>query len=129
MNPMNQQTSIAWCCEAAQRFHARNEHRLFIDGRQIPAASNKTFDTFDPSTGAMLGRLAEGAEADIDLAVWAARAAFEGPWSRWTPTWSAPRWWAPPRRSRRPCADHQRGCRVIGISPSGPPLTKLVDPA
>jgi aldehyde dehydrogenase (NAD+) len=85
MNPMNQQTSVASFCEAAQRFLARDEHRLFIDGRQIPAASNKTFDTFDPSTGAVLGRLAEGSEADIDLAVRAARAAFEGPWSRWTP--------------------------------------------
>jgi hypothetical protein len=82
---MNQQTSLTSLCGATQRFLARDEHRLLIDGREIPVVSNKTFDTFDPSTGAVLGRLAEGDEADINRAVRAARAAFEGPWSRWTP--------------------------------------------
>ena len=82
---MNQQTSLTSLCEGAQRFLTRDEHRLIINGQGIPAASNKTFETFDPSTGVVLGRLAEGDEADVDLAVRAARTAFEGPWSRWTP--------------------------------------------
>jgi aldehyde dehydrogenase (NAD+) len=85
MTPTNQQTSSTLLCEAAQRFLARDEHRLLINGEGVAAVSSKTFDTFDPSTGVVLGRLAEGDEADVDRAVRAARAAFEGSWSRWTP--------------------------------------------
>jgi aldehyde dehydrogenase (NAD+) len=82
---MNQQISRLPLCDAAERFLSRGQYALFIDGRQAPAASNKTFETRDPSTGATLGHLAEGGEADIDRAVRAARAAFEGQWSHWTP--------------------------------------------
>jgi aldehyde dehydrogenase (NAD+) len=84
-SPMNQQISLAPLCDAAERFLSRRQYGLFIDGQEVPAASNKTFETSDPSTGKVLGRLAEGDVADIDRAVRAARAAFEGPWSRWTP--------------------------------------------
>ncbi|MEA2907525.1 MAG: phenylacetaldehyde dehydrogenase [Alphaproteobacteria bacterium] len=60
-------------------------HRLFIGGRWIEARSGKTFDTFDPGSGRVIARVAEGDAADIDAAVVAARAAFEtGPWSRMT---------------------------------------------
>ncbi|MFP3554876.1 aldehyde dehydrogenase family protein [Paraburkholderia sp. SIMBA_049] len=82
---MNQPTSFAPLNEAAQRFLLREQHGLFIDGQQTSAASNKTFETRDPSTGKVLGHLAEGGDEDIDRAVRAARAAFTGPWSRWTP--------------------------------------------
>ena len=58
---------------------------LFIDGRTTPAASGKTFRTLNPSTGALLAEVAEGDARDIDLAVAAARRAFEGPWSRFKP--------------------------------------------
>src|SRR6202008_4767640 len=41
--------------------------------------------TYDPSTGEILARIAEGDREDIDRAVKAARAAFDsGPWSRMT---------------------------------------------
>ena len=58
---------------------------LFIDGRAMPAASGKTFRTLNPSTGALLAEVADGDARDIDLAVAAARRAFEGPWSRFKP--------------------------------------------
>ena len=82
---MNQQISLTPVCQAAERFLARQQYGLFIDGQAVSAASGKAFETRDPSTGKVLGRLAEGGEADVDRAVRAARAAFEGPWSRWTP--------------------------------------------
>jgi phenylacetaldehyde dehydrogenase len=60
--------------------------QLFIGGQWVSAASGKTFETPDPSTGETLAQIAEGDAADIDLAVRAARQAFDGPWSRMTPS-------------------------------------------
>jgi len=59
--------------------------RLFIDGKWVEAASGKTFATHNPATGEVLAQVAEGDAEDIDRAVAAARQAFNGPWSRFTP--------------------------------------------
>jgi acyl-CoA reductase-like NAD-dependent aldehyde dehydrogenase len=48
----------------------------FINGEFIPAASGKTFPTFNPGNGEIAGYLAECDEEDIDRAVRAAVAAF-----------------------------------------------------
>ena len=58
---------------------------LFIDGRAVPALSGKTFRTTSPSTGEVLAEVAEAGPQDVDLAVAAARRAFEGPWSKFKP--------------------------------------------
>jgi aldehyde dehydrogenase (NAD+) len=56
---------------------------LFIGGRWLDSASGKTFPTINPATGETICQVAEGDKADIDLAVKAARKAFEdGPWSK-----------------------------------------------
>lgn len=57
----------------------------FINGRPAEESAGATFPTHNPATGAVLAQLTEGTAADVDAAVAAARAAFEGPWSRWTP--------------------------------------------
>lgn len=57
----------------------------WIGGRFVESASGKVFDTINPANGEVLTRLAEGDATDVDRAVKAARAAFEGPWSKWTP--------------------------------------------
>ena len=59
--------------------------RLFVDGQWVEARSGKTFLTHNPATGRVLAEMAEGDAADINLAVAAARRAFEGPWSRFKP--------------------------------------------
>jgi aldehyde dehydrogenase (NAD+) len=59
--------------------------RLLIGGRWTPSISGREFDTINPATGEVIGRLAEGGSEDVDAAVKAARRAFEGPWSRFTP--------------------------------------------
>lgn len=65
----------------------RKTRKLLINGQWVPAQSGETFPTVDPSTGAVICEVAAGAAADIDLAVKAARAAFEsGPWSSMTPS-------------------------------------------
>lgn len=58
---------------------------LFIDGRPQPALSGKTFDTVSPRNGEVLARVAQAGKEDIDVAVAAARRAFEGEWSRFKP--------------------------------------------
>src|SRR6185312_6521268 len=50
------------------------------------AASGETFPVHNPADGGVIARVAAGAKADVDLAVRAARAAFDGPWSKMTPT-------------------------------------------
>ncbi len=58
---------------------------LLIDGKFTPALSGRTFASHNPATGKLVAHVCEGDAADIDLAVAAARKAFEGPWSRFTP--------------------------------------------
>ena len=58
---------------------------MLIDGKWVAAASGKTFSTPNPATGEELARIAEGDKEDINLAVKAARRAFEsGPWRKMT---------------------------------------------
>ncbi|KRE77194.1 betaine-aldehyde dehydrogenase [Arthrobacter sp. Soil761] len=71
--------------EQAQSFWSREVHHLFIDGQMVPAQSGKTLTTTNPSTGEVLARFASGGQADVDHAVLAARKAFNGPWSSWSP--------------------------------------------
>ena len=55
--------------------------QCFIGGQWIPAQSGKTFDTLHPATEEVISQIAEGDAADVDLAVKAARDAFDnGPW-------------------------------------------------
>jgi len=59
--------------------------RLLIGGKWVAAASEEEFDSHNPADGTVLARLARGGARDVDRAVAAARTAFEGEWSRWTP--------------------------------------------
>ncbi|MDK1703531.1 aldehyde dehydrogenase PuuC [Serratia rubidaea] len=63
------------------------ENRLFINGRYQPAAEGGTFAVEDPAGQRELTQVARAGDADIELAVSAARAAFErGDWSRAAPS-------------------------------------------
>jgi aldehyde dehydrogenase (NAD+) len=61
----------------------KTQQPMFIGGKWVDSASGKTFPTINPATGETICHVAEGDKADIDLAVKAARKAFEdGPWPR-----------------------------------------------
>src|ERR1700746_877907 len=61
------------------------KQKMLVNGKWVESASGKTFPTYNPATGEVLAKIAEGDREDIDRAVKAARAAFEvGPWSRLT---------------------------------------------
>src|SRR3954462_6025363 len=61
--------------------------KMLIGGKWTDSASGKLFDTYNPATGEVLARIAEGDHMDIDHAVAAARKAFEsGPWPKMSPS-------------------------------------------
>ena len=60
-----------------------HQTECFIGGRWTPSVSGKTFDTINPATEEVIAQVAEGDKEDVDLAVAAARKAFEqGPWGK-----------------------------------------------
>ena len=62
-------------------------NKLLIDGKLVDAASGKTFPVYNPATGTVLAQVAEADVKDVDIAVRAARRAFdEGPWSKMSPS-------------------------------------------
>src|SRR5262245_30717058 len=66
-----------------QKFLSGGPKKLYIGGKWVESASGKAFKTMNPATGEVLAEVCEAAEADVDLAVEAARKAFEsGLWSK-----------------------------------------------
>ncbi|MFQ5591036.1 MAG: aldehyde dehydrogenase family protein [Phycisphaerae bacterium] len=59
------------------------DQKMLIDGKWVDSVSHKTFETINPATGDTICRVAEGDKPDVDLAVRAARRAFESKaWGR-----------------------------------------------
>ncbi|OJJ45066.1 hypothetical protein ASPZODRAFT_2110930 [Penicilliopsis zonata CBS 506.65] len=59
---------------------------LFINNEFVKGSSGKTFETINPTNEKVITSVYEANEKDVDIAVEAARKAFEGEWSRVTPT-------------------------------------------
>ena len=57
-----------------------------IGGHDRPASDGMELDVFSPVDGSLLARIAAGTAQDIDEAVKAARAAFDGAWGKLTAT-------------------------------------------
>ena len=51
----------------------------FIAGEYVAARSGRSFDKYSPVTGALIARVSEAGEPEVDAAVQAARAALQGP--------------------------------------------------
>lgn len=63
-----------------------SEYQLLIGGRSLPAVSGETFETVSPTTNLPIGRVPKAGLADVELAIRAARDAFDnGPWQHMTP--------------------------------------------
>jgi acyl-CoA reductase-like NAD-dependent aldehyde dehydrogenase len=75
-------SQIADLSPAAREFVERAPLGNLIAGQSV--AGSETFTTVDPSTGAPIAEIAIASQQDIDAAVAAARAAFEGPWRKLT---------------------------------------------
>ena len=58
--------------------------KIYIDGAWVPSAGSGSIDVFDSSNGEVIAQIPDGTADDVDKAVQAARAAFDG-WSRTSP--------------------------------------------
>jgi len=59
---------------------------LFINNEWVKGVEGKTFETINPSNEKVITAVHEATEKDVDVAVKAARAAFEGVWHTVTPS-------------------------------------------
>ena len=57
-----------------------------IAGKSAPSSDGRMFTSINPTTGQAWGDFVESSREDVDRAVKAARAAFEGPWAKLSPT-------------------------------------------
>jgi aldehyde dehydrogenase (NAD+) len=58
---------------------------LFINNEFVKGVDGRTFEVINPSTEEVICSVHEATEKDVDIAVAAARKAFEGPWKTVTP--------------------------------------------
>jgi aldehyde dehydrogenase (NAD+) len=66
--------------ESASIVDIRSSYGLFIDGAFVDAKDGQPFKTVNPATGAALAEVAGAGPADVDIAVAAARRAYERVW-------------------------------------------------
>lgn len=60
------------------------KYELFIDGEWVEPETGEYIDVINPATGEKLSEFAAAGEKDVDKAVDAARAAFEGEYGSWS---------------------------------------------
>ena len=74
---------MATVTEPRRRTEQTLQTKLLIDGQWRDAVGGRTFATVNPATEEEIAQVAEGDAADVDLAVKAARRAFDsGPWRK-----------------------------------------------
>ena len=61
----------------------RNYLKFYIDGKWVEPSTSRTLDVINPATEEVAGKIALGAQADVDKAVAAAKKAFKT-WSKTT---------------------------------------------
>src|SRR5436190_1158560 len=80
-NRIERSASMATATEPRRATRRTFQTKMLIDGQWRDSVSGKTFQTVNPATEDVIAEVAEGDAADIDLAVKAARKAFDsGPW-------------------------------------------------
>ncbi len=71
---------------AATKFLEKGIYSNLVNGEWLSCQSGETFDTLDPATGEVIGKLQRSGAGDVEKAVRAARNAFDnGSWSQITP--------------------------------------------
>ncbi len=68
--------------ESTANIKLKESYDLFINGKFVKPKSGKYFDTINPANEKVLAKVAEANEEDIDLAVKAARKAYNSTWSK-----------------------------------------------
>jgi len=60
-------------------------HQMFIDGKWVEGSGREYQDIINPATGKVIAEVPKGTEEDVNLAVRAARDAFDDVWYDTTP--------------------------------------------
>lgn len=58
---------------------------MWIHGKPVESSDGEVFEVFNPAVGDVIATVPRGTQADVDLAVLAARDAFENAWARTAP--------------------------------------------
>lgn len=97
--------------------------QLYINGQWLAPVKGGTFDTIDPSTEAVITQVAAATAEDIDLAVKAARQAFdEGPWPQLSGSARA----AVLRRIAQGIRERQQELAELEVRDNGKPLPEAL---
>ena len=84
--PWHHYRPIRSSCHTQPRFRTRTNALLrFINNEFVKSVDGKTFETINPSNEKPICSVQEASEKDVDIAVSAARKAFEGDWHKVTP--------------------------------------------
>ncbi len=71
---------------ATTEFLARRNHRMLIGGQWLASSNGQTLEVLNPADESVLATVPAATETDVDLAVKAARQAFEAPaWAKMRP--------------------------------------------
>jgi len=68
--------------ESAAQVHIKPQYELFIDGKWQAPLSKTYFDSVNPADESHIAKIAWANDSDVDLAVLAARSAYENVWSK-----------------------------------------------
>lgn len=71
--------------ESTELIQLKKKYDHFINGQWIAPSENKYMNTINPATEEVLSKIAVGSKKDVDLAVKAARKAYETTWSKMDP--------------------------------------------
>ncbi|MBH3426215.1 aldehyde dehydrogenase family protein [Pseudomonas alkylphenolica] len=97
--------------------------QLYINGHWVDPIKGGTFDTLDPSNETLIARVAAASAADVDLAVQAAREAFdEGPWPQMSGSARA----VVLRRMAQGIRDRQQELAELEVRDNGKPLPEAL---
>lgn len=97
--------------------------QLYINGQWVDPVEGGAFDTIDPSSETLIASVAAATAADVDLAVRAARHAFdEGPWPQMSGSARA----EVLRRIAQGIRDRQQELAVLEVLDNGKPLPEAL---
>jgi aldehyde dehydrogenase (NAD+) len=77
--------SYAPAPESSEHVQIEKRYDHFINGKFVAPKKGKYFDTINPAKETKLAEVADGSDEDVDLAVGAARRAYEKVWSKMAP--------------------------------------------
>jgi aldehyde dehydrogenase (NAD+) len=109
--------------ESTTHIQLKKKYDLFIDGKWVKPKSGNYFKTINPANEGVLAEVAQANEADVDLAVKAARKAYTNVWSKMAPSERAKYIY----RIARLMQERARECSVIETLDAGKTIRESRD--